>query len=372
VVPTACRGDTRRLEWACAPDCAPGSITNQGIEHVGLKSLFRRPLEKFLPRFGYHLVPDGLIYDWQKPPPPSARIVSGTLPEEASAYLRGDNPRLRELQAAYSRFAGPTTVPSVWSPGYVRPEDLLYFRADGPYVWQVRRHDMNELSYALTYYYTKATDRLDLLSRLHEDKMFGVHTHKVGNQLVSRDLLDSINEINFLDRHLQISHNNGAVLLDIGAGYGRLAYRTLQGLPCISQYLCTDAIATSTFLCEYYLQYREVNHRARVIPLHEIEARLREQKVDLAVNIHSFSECRVEAIEWWASLLQEHRVRNVMIVPNHVTPDGGTMLTNSGADFSRVFYDRGYQLVARENKYTDALAQKYAISPSIYFLFAAK
>jgi hypothetical protein len=339
---------------------------------VGLKSLVRRPLEKFLPRFGYHLVPDGLIYDWQKPSTPSARVVSETLPAEASAYLRGGNPRLRELQAAYSRFAGPTTVASVWTPEYLRPEDLLYFRSDGPYVWQVRRHDMNELSYALTYYYTKATDKLDLLSRLREDKMFGVHTYQIDNRLVSRDLLDSINEINFLDRHLQISRNTGTVVLDIGAGYGRLAHRTLQGIPRISQYLCTDAIATSTFLCDYYLKYRGVDHRVRVIPLHEIEARLREQKVDLAVNIHSFSECRLEAIEWWVSLLQEHRVRNVMIVPNHVTPDGRTMLTNSGAEFSRVFYDNGYQLIARENKYADALAQKYAIGPSIYFLFARK
>jgi hypothetical protein len=336
----------------------------------GIRSFVRRRLEAFLPRFGYYLVPDRLIYDWQKAAADGARIASDTLPEGASAYLESDNHRLRELRSAYAQFGGAATVPSVWTPNYLAPEDILYFRADNPYVWQLRGRDFNEFSYALTYYYTKSIDRMGLLDRLHEDRLFGVRTFETDGRLISRDLLDSVSEINFLDRALNISRRPGTVILDIGSGYGRLAHRTTEGISSISHYLCTDAIAESSFVCEYYLKFRRVDSRAQVIPLHEIDSKLRDLSVDLAVNIHSFSECRLEAIDWWVSLLKRHAVRHVMIVPNQVAPDGKTMLTTSGQDFSTILHAHGYRLTVQENKYTDALVRRYAVNPSTYFLFS--
>jgi hypothetical protein len=108
-------------------------------------------------------------------------------------------------------------------------------------------------------------------------------------------------------------------VLDIGAGYGRLAHRMLTALPNIRDYYCTDAVPVSTFLSEYYLQYRELGDRAHVIPLDEIENTLKEQPVQLAINIHSFSECGTAAIDWWVKLLAKSKVRHLMIVPNHAT-----------------------------------------------------
>jgi hypothetical protein len=338
---------------------------------LGIKSSVRRSLEEILPRFGYHLVPDRLIYNWQKSEARTLQDPTATLPEGAEAYLRADNADLRELEAAYQRFGGPATVPSVWTSSHLQPRDLLYFRGDNPYVWQVRGRDMNEFSYAMTYYYTKGIDKLKLLDRLSEDRLFGVYTVQTDNRPVSRELLDSVSEINFLDRQLQLSRRPGTVILDIGAGYGRLAHRMTTGVGSVARYLCTDAIAASTFLCSYYLKFREVN-RARVVPLHRIESVLEEQKVDLAVNIHSFSECRLEAIEWWVSLLARRAIRHVLVVPNRVKSDGKTMVTSAGEDFSRIFYERGYELLAQEDKYPDELVRRYAVDPSTYFLFGLR
>ena len=125
----------------------------------------------------------------------------------------------------------------------------------------------------------------------------------------------------------------------------------------------------STFISEHYLRYRGVDARAQVIPLHEIRSTLRRYPVDVAINIHSFSECPLEAIAWWMALLREQSVRRLMVVPNVVGADGVTMLTFDGQDFSRVLTDHGYRLVARDPKYLDPLVQKYGPNPAVHFLF---
>ncbi len=50
------------------------------------------------------------------------------------------------------------------------------------------------------------------------------------------------------------------------------------------EYLCTDAYATSTFLSEYYLNFRG-QPRASVVPLDEVQTALATHPVDLAVNV---------------------------------------------------------------------------------------
>jgi hypothetical protein len=335
-----------------------------------IRQMARAGLTSLLGRNGYVMVPAPLAYDWQIQPDhdeaPSYR--SSPAPPGAVEYLRPDNPRLQELQARYDRFDRRATEPLTWNPGYVRAEDLLYFRGDNAYVWQLRGRNMQELGYLVTLLYANSIDTLNLLSKLKEDGLFGAYAFELNNTLVSRDLLDSIIEIYFLERHLKISSKPNLSVLDIGAGYGRLAHRLLTAFPDIRSYSCTDAVAPSTFLSEYYLGFRGLKDRAKVIPLDEIESQLKARPIDLAINIHSFSECTLAAIDWWVSLLQQQAVRNVMIVPNP-NDHGGELRTNDGKDFQHVFERHGYVLRVKAPKYADPTVQQHAIAPTHHYLF---
>jgi hypothetical protein len=142
----------------------------------------------------------------------------------------------------------------------------------------------------------------------------------------------------------------------------------VSGFPNIDRYLCTDAIPVSTFICEYYLRFRNVDNKANVIPLYDIQNVLKNRAIDIAINIHSFSECRVQAIAWWLKMLQQSGVKYLMIVPNAVD-GGGRLLTNDGQDFSHIIESHGYKLVAKEPKYRDITVQKFAINPTYHYLF---
>jgi hypothetical protein len=337
---------------------------------MGFRGFARSMAQRLLQRYDHSIVSNALLYDWQKPTTQATRKASVVPAAATDTYLTEDNPRLQELEEAYASVDGPVTTPTVWSADHVRAIDLQCFRADDAYLWQRRGRGMNEMSFALAYYYLKTTDRLRLFDRLGEDQAFGMNFFEVvESRLVTRDLLDSVAELNFLERHLAISQRTAVVVLDIGAGYGRLAYRSVVAFPSIERYLCTDAVPVSTFICEHYLRYRGVDARAQVIPLHEIRNTLRRFPVDLAINIHSFSECPLEAIAWWMALLREQSVRRLMVVPNLVGADGVTLLTFDGQDFSRVLTDHGYRLVARDPKYLDPLVQKYGPNPAVHFLF---
>lgn len=330
---------------------------------MGHKTRIRDLLDSLVQHFGYRIVADRNLYEWQKTPFETQPRMS-KLPEDAANYLVVNNPRLRELQTRYADFNSGVTAPLTWTDTYVRPEEMLHFRGDNAYVWQARTMSMNIMAYALTMYYAKSIDDLGLLENLEEDDYFGVHNYAIDDRLVSRDLLDSISEIYFLEKHLNVSSHANLSVLDIGAGYGRLAHRMISSLPNIAQYLCTDAYPISTFISEYYLRFRNLERKAKVVPLDEIEHVLGSSAVDIAVNIHSFSECRISAIEWWLSLLAKRRIRNLMIVPN--PPD---LRTNDGIDFGNIIEKHGYQLVAKDPKYRDPVVHEFAINPSYYYLF---
>jgi SAM-dependent methyltransferase len=287
-----------------------------------------------------------------------------TLPGDAVQYLRFDNPKLIELQQRYAVFDSDVTSPLTWIDGYVRPEEIAYFRGDNAWVWQVRGKNANVQAYALTFYYLMSIDRLGLLEKLVEDNNFGNFSFMIAGRQVSRDLLDSIAEIYFLDRHLEVASRAGIRVLDIGAGYGRLAHRMVSALPGVERYLCTDAVAVSTFVSDYYLRFRGME-KALAIPLDVIDNSLRDYPVDLAINIHSFSECQTRAIEWWIRLLRKHRVKNLMIAPNG---DGERLLTNDGKDFLPLLERYGYQTVMKEPQYIDPLVQQYGLLPTWYHL----
>jgi hypothetical protein len=333
---------------------------------MGIKSYIGAPLNAILRRFGLMMLDDRKLYDWQKA---SSYTQPGSgsflLPEGAAEYLTSTNPRLKELEARYSTFDSEVTTPSVWTDSLVKPEDVLYFRGDNAYVWQVRLMNMNIMAYALTTYYLKSIDRLHLLEKLTEDELFGVHGFTVDNRLVSRDLLDSMSEIYFLEKHLHISTWQGLSVLDIGAGYGRLAYRMTSALPSIAEYICTDAVPVSTFISEYYVGFRGLRDRVRVVPLDEIEEELSGRSIDIAINIQSFPECRPTAIEWWLSRIAKQSIKYLMIAIN----DAETLRTSEGHDFAAIVEKSGYRFIAKEPVYADPAVQKYAISSAYYYLF---
>ncbi|MCZ7618781.1 MAG: putative sugar O-methyltransferase [Myxococcota bacterium] len=297
---------------------------------------------------------------------------STPLPPEASALCR-DHPRLQELRARYRSFGQAVTSHVSWTDRYLLDElDLRYFRGDNAYVWQLRGlrdHELAARSYALTAYYVRSIDTLGLFERLEEDGLFGVHTFEVGRRLVSRDLLDSVNEILFLERHLGLSRLPEVRFVDIGAGYGRLAHRVTVGLPNVARFLCADAVPESTFLCEFYLRFRGVSDRARAVPLDEIEAVLLAEGADIATNIHSFSECSADVIRWWIDLLHRARVPHLLIVPN----DGERLLSReadgTARDFMPLLEQAGYRLRVSEPKYLDPTVQKHGVHGGYYHLF---
>ena len=299
-----------------------------------------------------------------------------SLPPEAESYLRPNNPRLNTLRQAYKASNIPGTKPSQWNEEFLaRDLDMRYFRGDFAYVHQLR--DMNqEPNYLLTAYYLMTIDYLGLLSKLAEDDMFGAYLFSVGNDLVvSRDLLDSITEIYFLEQQLEISRRRGWKVLDIGAGYGRLAHRMVEALPELEAVYCCDAVPVSTFISEFYLKFRGVGHKALVVPITDISKLLQENPPDLALNVHSFSECSLEAVSWWVKALSHAAVRYLMIAPNFESNNqGGRLLfttekNGSGLDFEPVLAKHGYIRTVMQPKYRDPGVQAHGISPTFYHLF---
>lgn len=347
-----------------------GPIARKEKPRMGIKSRVRDAMNSLVQRYGYTLVQSRLLYEWQRNPQIAASYRQSPLPQDAKAYLQKTNPMLRDLQARYAAFNSEATTPLVWTDAHVSDYDILFFRGDNAYVWQLRGVNMNVMAYALTTYYVNSIDVSGLIESLAEDESFGNFTFEIDNKRVSRDLLDSIIEIQFLERHLDISRAGNLTMLDIGAGYGRLAHRVVSALPNVAEYICTDTHPISSFVSDYYLRYRGLEGRAKVVPLDEIEDALQSRTVDIAVNIHSFSECRTAAIAWWLALLEKQHVRYLMIVPNSDYEDSGEVLrTNDGIDFTGLVEKHGYRLVAKEPKYRDPVVQAYAINPTYHHLF---
>ena len=258
-----------------------------------------------------------------------------------------------------------------------REVDLAGFRGDGAYLWDRRDGNLVE-KYQTTAAYVESIDRLGLLDRLTEDGAFGARTIRTDTgRIVSRDLLDSIVEIYFLDRALGLANRRGFQVLDIGAGYGRLAHRLAEAFPALGTVHCTDAVPESTFLAELYLRHRGMDHRVRVVPLPDVEDLLSSRRIDLAVNIHSFcNECNRAAVMWWISRLARYGVRYFMLVPNAADHGGRRLVTRepdgTQPDARPVQEAHGYHLTRDEPKYLDPTVQARGVSPTRQYLFTLR
>ena len=106
-------------------------------------------------------------------------------------------------------------------------------------------------------------------------------------------------------------------------------------------------------MSEYYLRHRGCVPPARVVPLHEIERVGQPGDFDLAVNIHSFSECTYEAVSWWFDWLEGLRIPNLLIVPNDHDELLAYERDHSRRDFRPLVEKAGYHLAVQEPVFDD-------------------
>ncbi len=150
------------------------------------------------------------------------------LPDGAAEVLRADHPRRLALARRYR--GHPAAARSGWSDLRLAGQvDLCYFRGDSQYLHQ--RRGTPEAAYALSADYVARHGVLGLLDALSEDGAFGALTFELDGRCVSRDLLDSALEIEALAGWLGADRLAAARVLDVGAGYGRLAHRLCTWSP---------------------------------------------------------------------------------------------------------------------------------------------
>jgi hypothetical protein len=146
----------------------------------------------------------------------------------------------------------------------------------------------------------------------------------------TRAWLDGVVEADYLNRHLPggLRHQR---IIDIGAGYGRLAGIMTRLYPQL-HYQCIDAVPISTFLSERYLA--ELQSPAKVLTLDQTF------QADVAINVHSWNECSVPQIARWLDLLAD--------IPYLFTVShNSAYLTYRGPSF-RPLIESHYDLVAPE------------------------
>jgi SAM-dependent methyltransferase len=295
------------------------------------------------------------------------------LPEGAESELKPDNPGLQELRQAYWAVDLPVRSASRWNEEAVKSFlDLRWFRGESLIYWHYRELPrITELKYFAWLRYIQDRDEFGLLGRLEEDGSFGCWTFSYpGYGRFSRDLLESVNELLFLERELAFGRGAPFSVVDIGAGYGRLAHRMAEAYPHLADYCCVDAVPESTFVCDYHLRHRGCVPPTRVVRLDRLDEELEPGSFDLAVNIHSWSECTFEAVGAWVRLLERLRVEKLFVVPNEPTELLTLEPDLSRRDFMPLLERAGYRLVRREPVIEDPAVRELLRLHDHFHLFA--
>lgn len=286
------------------------------------------------------------------------------LPAAASG-VTDDHPRLAELEARYRALGDPPAGP--WGSHGATP----FFRGDNDYVWQYR-YFASDFRRRLRRYarYVADRDELGALRRCREDGAFGCYTTRFKGRRISRDLVDSAHQLNWVCRQLPALRSETVRAVDVGAGYGRLAHRIDEVFGPSWPTVSTDGIARSTFLAEFYLRYRGCPD-ATVVPADEVAEHLVRWKPTLAFNIHSFSEMRSSSIAWWLRVLEASGCGHLLVVTNEVD-ESIRCLAEDGSrpDVSHLFGQHGFELVIQEPYVLDAETRERSNVRNFFSLFA--
>lgn len=266
--------------------------------------------------------------------------------------------RMAELNEIYQRLNLHPKELGVWTAKHTRKLDLANFRSDNVYVWQKRNITIE--NYLVSYLLTKIADKEDLFTQLNENGSYGVDFFEFSSRKISRDLLDSVLEINFMIDMVGRDSLAKFSVLDIGAGYGRLARNLAMVFPEM-KIGCIDAIPLSTAISEYYLGEEIERGQIKVYNLAQLDE-LANCSFDLAVNIHSFSEMSLSSVEDWIGFLKKAKVPRVFVVPNPKE-----LSLNSGEDFREIFERFGYRVSIVRSKFLEGVPENFLLYPANYF-----
>lgn len=297
------------------------------------------------------------------PSPPSA---------ESTQQLVETNPRLVELRQLYAAVNLPVTQHSRWAGRHALSSmNMQTFRGQTAFIWTYPElaRSMQLKYYILANHVHRRAPQL--MERMPEDGAFGSVCYDFEQYgRVSRDRLDSALEIDFLDRHLGILKKPDLRVLDIGAGYGRLAHRVSSVADNLADYCCVDAVPESTFFCEYYARHRGLAPKVRVVPLPEVvSASTSLGRFDVAINVHSFSECSHAAIGWWLDRVRDLGIPYLFIVPNDACSFLSSEVDGSKLDFLGRIEAAGYRVKVSEPVFSDADVRALVDIRDHFYLF---
>lgn len=190
------------------------------------------------------------------------------------------------------------------------------------------------------------------------DAEFGARVVETDIGPVTRMWLESQVEIDFLFRHAD--NFRGVKALDIGAGYGRLAVPLSGG----AEVTCVDSVPISTQICRDYCA--RFAPSVKVLSLDEFEATYQNLRFDLAINVHSWNECKLSQIKEWLAVLAEMKVPYLFTVShgqmNHTPEPSYRAYGDNHPDF-RYLLEAQYDLIAEES---------LGLSPSPHALWKLK
>jgi SAM-dependent methyltransferase len=169
------------------------------------------------------------------------------------------------------------------------------------------------------------------------DAEFGARVVETALGGVTRMWLDGNVEIDFLRRNLPGLER--LRVLDIGAGYGRLA---VMLRPFVKEYTCVDPVAISTALCRAYT----ARFAPEVITLGIEEFVNNNTTYDLAINIHCWNECTLAQVDTWIRAIAERKIPYLFTV-DHGRADGAYRAWNNTGSFRPVI-EKHYRLVKEE------------------------
>jgi hypothetical protein len=178
---------------------------------------------------------------------------------------------------------------------------------------------------------------VDVVFGRTRDAEFGARVVETELGGVTRMWLDGNVEIDFIRRN--IPNMERLRVLDIGAGYGRLA---VMMRPLVKEYTCVDPVKVSTEICRTYT----ARFDPRVITLGIEEFVNSNAKYDLAINIHCWNECTLEQVDAWIEAIADRKIQHLFTV-DHGRPGAAYNAWNNTGSFRPVI-ESHYRMVKEE------------------------